>query len=202
MVASRLDCLVPHSLLMFVWNHDKLFRQIICNGAFNEIKHILAHEHVRRDEFYLSTYLLLSIYMSMHLIYVLNLPQFKVFIWNFVVLWNLYCILTKHMLGLIGRAIVGRFNGYLCCCISTRASTSFHNGYEWYWQVIVNPAAPTSAGAREHARINCRRARAHLHLRPRSRVFARSDFATIPRSSLHAASLPPRLSVLATQLRH
>jgi hypothetical protein len=41
---------------------------------------ILAHEHVRRDEFYLSTYLLLSIYMSMHLIYVLNLPQFKVFI--------------------------------------------------------------------------------------------------------------------------
>ncbi len=25
----------------------------------------LAHEHVRRDEFYLSTYLLLSIYMSM-----------------------------------------------------------------------------------------------------------------------------------------
>ena len=41
---------------------------------------ILAHEHVRRDEFYLSTYLLLSIYMSMHLIYVLDLPQFKVFI--------------------------------------------------------------------------------------------------------------------------
>ena len=39
---------------------------------------ILAHEHVRRDEFYLSTYLLLSIYMSMHLIYVLDLPQFKV----------------------------------------------------------------------------------------------------------------------------
>ena len=35
---------------------------------------ILAHEHVRRDEFYLSTYLLLSIYMSMHLIYVLDLP--------------------------------------------------------------------------------------------------------------------------------
>jgi len=44
-------------------------------------------------------------------------------------------------------------------------------------------------------------ARAHLHLRPRSRVFARSDFATIPRSSLHAASLPPRLSVLAAPPR-
>jgi hypothetical protein len=57
-----------------------LFRQIICNGAFNEVKHILGHEHVRRDEFDLSTYLFLSIYMSMHLIYVLNLPQYKVFI--------------------------------------------------------------------------------------------------------------------------
>ena len=41
---------------------------------------ILAHEHVRRDEFYLSTYLLLSIYMSMHLIYVLDLPQFNIFV--------------------------------------------------------------------------------------------------------------------------
>jgi hypothetical protein len=104
-------------------------------------------------------------------------------------------ILTKHMLGLIGRAIMGRFNGYLCCCISTSASTSFHNGKPLSIQQRPH------LQARAHARINCRSARAHLHLRPRSRAFARSDFATIPRSSLHAASLPPRLSVLAAPPR-
>ena len=54
---------------------DKRARELMESSVM-----FLAHEHVRRDEFYLFTYLLLSIYMSMHLIYVLDLPQFKVFI--------------------------------------------------------------------------------------------------------------------------
>ena len=37
---------------------------------------------------------------------------------------------SQHMLGLIGRANVGRLNGYHCYCSSTRASTSFYNGID------------------------------------------------------------------------
>ena len=106
---------------------------------------------------------------------------------------------SQHMLGLIGRANVGRLNGYHCYCSSTRASTSFYNGIDTLlspalhkvscFPVLptVQPAAassarplillaPASAGARARARTN--RLLAWLISRPRARACARARART------------------------
>jgi hypothetical protein len=88
---------------------------------------------------------------------------------------------SQHMLGLIGRANVGRLtgNGYHCYCSSTRASTSVYNGIDKLLSpallkvrlVSCPPVLPTvqPAGSKQRppvdpvsARIcGCTRARAH-----------------------------------------
>ena len=98
---------------------------------------------------------------------------------------------SQHMLCLIGRANVGRLNGYhcYCQCSSTRASTSFYNGIDKLLspallKVSCLPVLPTvqpagskqrppvdpvsasicadSAGARARMRTNCRRSHARV----------------------------------------
>jgi hypothetical protein len=54
---------------------------------------------------------------------------------------------TKHMLGLIGQTIVGRLNGYQCVGISTRASTSFHNGIDKLLSILSEPSEGVCARA-------------------------------------------------------
>ena len=72
---------------------------------------------------------------------------------------------------------------------------------QWLRMILTSHCQSRSAHICRCARACAHYLLPHLHLRPRSRVFARSDFATIPRSSLHAASLPPRLSDLAAPPR-
>ena len=97
---------------------------------------------------------------------------------------------SQHMLCLIGRANVGRLNGYHCYCSSTRASTSFYNGIDKLLspallKVSCLPVLPTvqPAGSKQRppvdpvsacicgctrartargARANCRRAHARV----------------------------------------
>ena len=65
MVASRLHCLVPHTLLMLCVQYDTFFGQIKYHGALNDIENILAHAYVRGDVFHRSKYALLT-YIFMH----------------------------------------------------------------------------------------------------------------------------------------
>ena len=96
------------------------------------------------------------------------------------------------MLCLIGRANVGRLNGYHCYCSSTRASTSFYNGIDKLLspallKVSCLPVLPTvqPAGSKQRPPVNpvsaricgCARARAliagaraHECSRPRARA--------------------------------
>ena len=66
-----------------------------------------------------------------------------------------------HMLGLIGRAIVGRPNGYQYCRSSTRLSTSFYNGIDKLLspallKVSCLPVLPTvqPSGSKQRPPIN------------------------------------------------
>ena len=83
---------------------------------------------------------------------------------------------SQHMLGLIGRANVGRLNGYHCYCSSTRASTSFYNGIDKLLspallKVSCLPILPTvqPAGSKQRPPVDpvsariCGCTRAHAH---------------------------------------
>ena len=109
---------------------------------------------------------------------------------------------SQHMLCLIGRANVGRLNGYhcYCQCSSTRASTSFYNGIDKLLspallKVSCLPVLPTvqPAGSKQRPPVNpvsasicgCARARAliagaraHACSRPRARALARARTST------------------------
>ena len=112
-------------VLIAIMTHfsDRLFAT---QPYLNDIKGILAHNIVRSDVFIDLNVYFINLHIN-ELSLVLELPQCKVLIWSLVALLNSFCILTMHMIRLIGRVIVGSFNGYQYCCISTRASTSIHN---------------------------------------------------------------------------
>ena len=127
-VSSRLQCLVPSSLRRFLCNHDALFGQIICYSAWNDIKRIFAHELVRSDVLNRWKYLFnRSTCPCIYLMFLICLnPRFLSGAFMFC---GIHCAYKPGSAWSVER-FVGRLNGYQCCCISTRASTSFHNGID------------------------------------------------------------------------
>ena len=128
---------------------------------------------------------------------------------------------SQHMLCLIGRANVGRLNGYHCYCSSTRASTSFYNGIDKLLspallKVSCLPVLPTvqPAGSKQRPPVDpvsariCGCTRAHAHLLPaRARTRARA-LVHVPACmrarapALIAYARARALSLLATKVRH
>ncbi len=128
--------------------------------------------------------------MSKHLFFVLDLSQYKILIWLFVVLCSESVEFNLHTNQAHARPDrsndCGQAQWLPMLLISTRSSTSFHNCID---KILSIPLVPTSTGSRGRAQVllACACTRAHSRLRARAFDCARA----------HSLTLPPRVRVRA-----